>query len=111
MLFGRWCKTGSNSFFNVINSIINTAVSLRRRKEEDRRYERRASSHELREGRSAEARRGSSESVRKVQSEVNVRGEKLLPGRRLATAVPRYKGVIKGLGNEILLSQSFFLFS
>ena len=33
------------------------------------------------------------ESVRKVQSEVNVRGEKLLPGRRLATAQPRYKKV------------------
>ncbi len=38
-----------------------------------------------------------------MQSEVNVRGEKLLPGRRLATAVPRYNAVeylIKGLGNE-----------
>lgn len=55
-----------------------------RRKEEEKREERRASSHELREGR-----RGSVETVRKVQSEVNVRGEKLLPGRRLATAQPR----------------------
>ena len=55
-----------------------------RRKEDEKREERRASSHELREGR-----RGSVETVRKVQSEVNVRGEKLLPGRRLATAQPR----------------------
>jgi hypothetical protein len=55
-----------------------------RRKDEEKREERRASSHELREGR-----RGSVETVRKVQSEVNVRGEKLLPGRRLATAQPR----------------------
>jgi len=56
-----------------------------RRKEEEKKEERRASSHELRDG----SRRASVESVRKVQSEVNVRGEKLLPGRRLATAQPR----------------------
>jgi len=84
-------KLVSHLLQNILIRCFRKMMSLRRRKEEDRRDERRASSHELREGRGLEARRGSSESVRKVQSEVNVRGEKLLPGRRLATALPRYK--------------------
>ena len=80
---------GKFPFYRIWTLFALTTYILCRRKEEERRDERRASSHELRENRGVEARRGSVESVRKVQSEVNVRGEKLLPGRRLATAAPR----------------------
>ena len=80
-----------------------------RKRQEEKVGERRASSHELRE-KSREVRSGSldnrtSDPGRKVNSEVNVRGQSpgqgqspgekgtikghLLPGRRLATAVPR----------------------